>query len=177
MKNELRYKLKTKRRYFGEILRLEADRAILETFLEAFSKYDSFLIYNSFSTEARTDLIIKELLAIGKRVYLPRVEGENIVAVPYGKQEKGAFGIEEPQGEAFTGDIEVTVVPLLAVNSRGFRIGYGGGFYDRYLKDKSTLKVGMGYGFQIEEFQEDKHDVPLDLYLCERGIYNFNGKI
>lgn len=175
MKNEIRYKQKIKRKYLGEIVRQESDRAILEAFLEAFSKYDSFFIYNSFSTEARTDLIIQELLKMGKRVYLPRVEGKNMVAVPYLGEElnKGAFGISEPQGQAFEGQIDVTVIPLLAVNSKGFRIGYGGGFYDRYLKGKNTLKVGMGYGFQLEEFEEEPHDVPLDKYLCERGIYSF----
>ena len=176
MKNEIRYKQKIKRRYLGEILRLEADRAILETFLEAFSKYDSFFVYNSFSTEARTDLIIGELLNARKRVYLPRVEGKNIVAVPYFGGEckkKGAYGILEPDGQAFNGDIDVTVVPLLAVNSKGYRIGYGGGYYDRYLKDRDTLKVGMGYSFQIEEFNGEPQDVPLDKYLCERGIYDF----
>lgn len=175
MKNEIRYKQKIKRKYLGEIVRQEADRAILEAFLEAFSKYDSFFIYNSFSTEARTDLIIQELLKMGKRVYLPRVEGKNMVAVPYlgGELNKGAFGISEPQGQAFEGQIDVTVIPLLAVNSKGFRIGYGGGFYDRYLRGKNTLKVGMGYGFQLEEFEEEPHDVPLDKYLCERGIYSF----
>lgn len=175
MKNEIRYKQKIKRRYFGEIVRQEADRAILETFLQAFSNFDSFFVYNSFSTEARTDLIIDELLKMGKKVYLPRVEGKNMVAVPYTGEElkKGSFGIFEPTGHAYTGDIQVTVIPLLAVNPKGYRIGYGGGFYDRYLKDKNTQKVGMGYGFQLEEFVEEEHDVPLDMYLCERGIYNF----
>lgn len=175
MKNEIRKKLKIKRRYFGEIVRQEADRAILETFIQAFSKYDSFFIYNSYSTEARTDLIIEELLKAGKRVYLPRVEGENIVTVPYfgGELKKGAFGIPEPEGEPYEGEIEVSVVPLLAINSNGYRIGYGGGFYDRYLRGKNTQKVGMGYGFQLEEFDEEPHDVPLDKYLCERGIYDF----
>ena len=175
MKNEIRYRQKIKRRYLGEIVRLEADRAILEEFLNAFLKYDSFFIYNSVSTEARTDWIIGELLKAGKRVYLPRVEDKNIVAVPYfgGECKEGAFGIPEPYGQAYDGEIDVTVVPLLGVNSKGRRIGYGGGFYDRYLKDKNTLKVGLGYGFQMEEFEGEEHDVPLDKYLCERGIYGF----
>lgn len=175
MKNELRKKLKIKRKNFDEIVRLEADRAILQTFLNAFLKYDSFFIYKSFSTEARTDWIIDELLKAGKRIYLPRVEGENMVAVPYHGEEliKGSFGVMEPAGQAYFGDIDVTVVPLLVVNSRGFRIGYGGGFYDRFLRDKNTQKVGMGYGFQIEEFDEEAHDVALNKYLCERGIYDF----
>lgn len=165
--------MKIKRRYLGEIVRLEADRAILEAILAALSDYDSFFVYNSFSTEARTDWIIEELLSMGKRVYLPRVDGNDIVAVPYGKTVRGSFGIDEPEGEAFGGVADVTVVPLLAVNERGFRIGYGGGYYDRYLKDKPTLKVGIGYGFQLEEFAEEAHDVPLDMFICERGIYYF----
>ncbi|MCH5146727.1 MAG: 5-formyltetrahydrofolate cyclo-ligase [Clostridiales bacterium] len=175
MKNEIRKKQKLNRKNFGETERQEADRAILKTFIEAFSKYDSFFIYNSFSTEARTDLIIEELVKAGKRVYLPRVEGENIVAVPYVKDgfKVGAFGISEPTGQAFEGEIDITLVPLLAVNSKGFRIGYGGGFYDRYLRGKNTQKVGMGYFFQLEDFEEEPHDVPLDKYLCERGIFNF----
>ena len=173
MKDELRNKLKIKRKYFQNVQREVADRVIAETFFAAFENYDSFLIYNSFSTEADTSLIISELLAAGKRVYLPRVEGENIVAVPYGATKKGAFGIEEPTGQAFTGEIEVTVAPLLAVNERGFRIGYGKGFYDRYFKNTNTLKVGLGYAFQIEDFAEDEWDEPLDKFVCEKGVYDF----
>ena len=70
----------------------------------------------------------------------------------------------------------MTVIPLLAVNGRGFRIGYGKGFYDRYLKDKRTKKVGLGYSFQIESFEEDKWDIPLDLFLCEKGIYYYESQ-
>lgn len=173
MKDEHRNKLKIKRKYFQNVRREEADRVIAETFFAAFSNYESFFIYNSFSTEADTSLIISGLLAAGKKVYLPRVEGENIVAVPYGETEKGAFGIEEPTGQAFSGDIDVTVAPLLAVNERGFRIGYGKGFYDRYFKAAKTLKVGLGYAFQIENFLEDEWDEPLDKFVCEKGIYDF----
>ena len=65
-------------------------------------------------------------------------------------------------------------MPLLAVNPRGYRLGYGGGYYDRYLKDARTLKVGLGYSFQLtEEFEEDGWDQPLDEFICERGIYRF----
>lgn len=173
MKDEIRNKLKIKRKYFQFYRREMANYAVLEDFLSAFSGYESFLIYNSIGYEAETGLIISALLKQGKRVYLPRVEGENLVAVPYGETKKGAFGINEPIGESYTGDIDVTVIPLLAVNERGYRIGYGKGFYDRYLKDKTTLKVGLGYSFQIEDFKEDEWDEPLDLFICEKGIYYY----
>ena len=173
MKEEIRKKLIIKRRYFQNVQRETADLAILDNFINAFNDYESFFIYNSFSTEASTKLIISALLKAGKKVYLPRVEGGDMVAVPYGKMRKGAFGIEEPEGQAFTGDAQVTVIPLLAVNHTGFRIGYGKGDYDRYLKGRQTVKVGLGYYFQIENFTQDGWDIPLDLFLCEKGIITY----
>lgn len=172
-KEEVRKKLKIKRRYFQNYRRETADLAVSENFLNAFEKYESFFIYNSFGYETDTKLIIGRLLQAGKRVYLPRVDGGKIVAVPYGKTVKGAFGIEEPAGQPYEGDIEITVIPLLAVNERGFRTGYGKGYYDKYLKNAKTKKVGLGYFFQIENFKEDEWDVPLDLFICEKGIYDY----
>lgn len=173
MKDDVRNVLKIKRKYFINVRREVADCNILDNFVEAYSKYESFFVYNSFGSEAGTDKIIDYLLGAGKKVYLPRVEGDNIVAAPYGKTRSGAFGIEEPCGQAFTGDADVTVIPLLAVNGRGYRIGYGKGYYDRYLKDRHTLKVGLGYHFQIADFKEDAWDVPLDEFICEKGIYRY----
>ena len=171
-KEKLRAYLKNLRSDFLGEERAQADNAILQNFLGHFKKFNSFFIYNSFKYEADTNLIIAELLKSGKKVYLPRVEGENMVAVPYRKEmQKGAFGIYEPQGQAFEGDIEVTVIPLLGVNSQGYRIGYGKGFYDRYLKDRKTLKAGLGYSFQMTEFKQDEWDIPLDYFVCEKGIY------
>ena len=175
MKDELRYKFKILRKYFSGVRREEADRAIYECFFAAFSAYDSFFVYNSFGTEADTRAIIEGLVSAGKKVYLPRVEGKNIVPVPYGECSRGAFGVDEPVGEPYTGVPEVTVVPLLAVNNQGFRLGYGGGYYDRYLKDTATLKVGLGYAFQLtDELSPDEWDEPLDMFICERGIYRFD---
>ncbi len=84
-KDELRYKLKIKRRYFEGVRREYADLAILDNFIAALAEggQESFLVYNSFGTEASTQLIIKRLLRLGKAVYLPRVEGENIVPVRF----------------------------------------------------------------------------------------------
>lgn len=173
VKEEIRYKMKVKRRYFSGVRREFADGAVADNFLNAFSSYESFFVYNSFSAEADTKGIIARLLSIGKRVYLPRVDGGKIVAVPYGDMKAGAFGIDEPSGKPYKGKIDVTVIPLLAVNERGFRIGYGKGFYDKYLKDKRTVKAGIGYSFQIENFKEEGHDIPLDLFVCEKGIYYY----
>lgn len=179
MKDELRYKYKIKRRYFQHSAREVADGAICDTLFEAFSYRESFLVYYSYGSEADTHGVVSRLLAAGKRVYLPRVEGENIVPVRYFGDEsaliKNGYGIYEPQGEAFYGEIEVCITPLLAVNPRGFRLGYGGGYYDRFFAaHPHILKAGIGYFLQYtDEFSEDGWDKPLDLFVCERGIINF----
>ncbi|MCD7729648.1 MAG: 5-formyltetrahydrofolate cyclo-ligase [Clostridia bacterium] len=177
MKEDLRYKYKILRKYFQGVRREEADRAIAECFMAAYENYSSFFIYNSFGTEADSHGLIEWLISSNKRVYLPRVQGDDIVPVPYGKTVKGAYGIEEPEGEPYTGDIDVTIVPLLAVDGEGFRLGYGGGYYDRYLKKAKTLSVGLGYGIQLcDRLERDGWDEPLDAFLCERGIYCFDRK-
>ncbi|MDE7401618.1 MAG: 5-formyltetrahydrofolate cyclo-ligase, partial [Clostridia bacterium] len=123
--------------------------------------------------------LISRLIAEGKSVYLPRVEGQNIVPVKFsGKKEElkmSALGISEPTGQAYGGPIDVCITPLLAVNSRGYRLGYGGGYYDRYFADgKKILKVGIGYSLQYtDELQEEENDVPLDIFVSERGIITF----
>ncbi len=177
MKDDLRYKYKILRKYFQGVRREEADRAILECFAEGYGCYESFFIYNSFGTEADTKGIIEWLISQNKRVYLPRVEGDDIVPVPYGKTQKGAFGIEEPLGEGYKGKIDVTVIPLLAVSEDGYRLGYGKGYYDRYLKKVKTIRLGLGYGIQIcGSLDRDGWDEQLDVFLCERGIYSFDRK-
>lgn len=174
-KNLIRAQMRESRKNFGGAGREAADLALLNAFFSAFGGYGSYFIYNSFSSEARTDLIIERLIQKGKAVFLPRVEGNAMVSVPYGGGfKKGAFGIFEPLGEPSSDVAEVTVAPLLAVNPRGFRIGYGGGFYDRYLNGKNTLKVGMGYAFQLRGFTEEQFDVPLDAFISEKGVIGFS---
>ncbi len=177
MKEELRKRYKALRNSFSGVGRKNADMAIAEKFMAMFGLFDSYFMYNSIGGEADTGLLIAALLAEGNKVFLPRTENGNIVPVPYGPMVKGAYGINEPVGEAYGGYAAVTAVPLLCINSRGYRLGYGGGYYDRYLKDARTIKVGIGYSFQLtDDFIEDELDVPLDLFLNEKGVLCFSEK-
>ena len=97
-----------------------------------------------------------------------------MISVPDdGIRRKNAYGIEEP----FSDEdrlCEVALVPLLAVDREGFRLGYGGGFYDRYFAaHPQILRAGLCYEGQIGKFPHDERDVPLDLILTERGIRYF----
>lgn len=183
MKDELRYKYKVKRKYFQHSAREVADGAIADCVLREFEDRQSFFVYYSYGTEADTHALIARLLEAGKSVYLPRVEGENIVPVPYygdeGELRKNSYGISEPGGQAYSGEIEVCITPLLAVNAKGYRLGYGGGYYDRFFAaNEKIVRAGVGYFLQYaEEFCESPQDEPLDLFICERGIIYFGTQI
>jgi 5-formyltetrahydrofolate cyclo-ligase len=87
----------------------------------------------------------------------------------------GAFGALIPEGGEAV-DPEVLIVPLLAFDRRGFRLGYGGGFYDRTLEGlrarKAVLAIGFAYGAQeMDEVPIELTDQPLDLIVTEREVF------
>ena len=173
-KQQLRQKFIRERAALPGDIRLLADRKISANFLAEFGGAGSYFIYHSFNAEADTSALISALLGCGRAVYLPRVEGDDMVTVPYGPLKEGRFGIPEPCGEAYRGDIEVTVAPLLAVGADGVRLGYGGGYYDRYFARANTLRVGIGYDFQFtEELFSEEWDMPLDAFVSESGVRRF----
>lgn len=176
MKDELRRHFKAIRKLnFDEYSKREDE--IVSTFLSAFANKKSFFVYNSFGTECPTGKLIEILLILGKDVYLPRVEGDKMLAVRSDastKMQVSSYGIKEPLGTAYNGDFDVIVCPLLAINSKGYRLGYGGGYYDKFCKNKNALKVGYGFSFQLtNEFEEDEWDVPVNFFTCEKGIKKF----
>lgn len=178
MKSDVRQKYKIKRKYFQHSAREVADGAIRDTVLQAFSPYESFFVYFSYGSEADTHALIEQLVRLGKKVYLPRVSGKDMEMVAYDKSSRlyeNAMGISEPEGQAFAGEPDICLAPLLAVNSKGYRLGCGGGYYDRFFeKHTNILKVGIGYALQYtDEFEEDGGDYPLDLFISERGIIDF----
>lgn len=122
MKEGLRYKYKIKRKYFQNSAREVADGAIKDIVELAFSDKNSFFIYYSYGTEADTHAIVANLLSAGKKVYLPRVEGDIIVPVPYTAKDelvKNSLGICEPTGQAYEGDIDVCIAPFWRSIQRG----------------------------------------------------------
>ena len=112
--------------------------------LPYFTEGESFFLYNAFGSEAATARIVRELLARGRQVYLPRVEGREMLPVRYVGQplSVGRYGIAEPQGEAFGGFPQVCLLPMLAADRACRRLGYGGGYYD--LSDTAFLQELAG---------------------------------
>ncbi len=113
----------------------------------------TFFIYLSFFLEAPTDKLIKRLLSDGHTVCCPRIEKGEMEAVLYSEDlALSDFGIREPIGNAYQGKIDVVVAPLLAVDRAGNRLGYGGGYYDGFLKNTTAKRVGYGYQFQVVRY-------------------------
>lgn len=107
--------------------------------------------YLSYSSEAGTDMLVEKLQEQGVEVLCPRVEGKEMVAVALGEDcALSKWGIREPVGKAYTGEIDLILLPLLAVDRQGNRLGYGGGYYDKFLQNHpKAVTVAYCYDFQI----------------------------
>lgn len=152
----------------------ERDNAILQSFLSSpFFKRTSFFVYHSVSTEADTLQIIKALLNAGKEVLLPRIEKGEMFSVPYSKDTELVFSIPQPKSGKER-PAEVILTPMLAFDNKGYRLGYGGGYYDKYFKEHTGLRVGLAYGGQaVENLPHDRFDVPLHAVITEAGVRYF----
>jgi 5-formyltetrahydrofolate cyclo-ligase len=133
------------------------------------------MVFSSFGSEVETGPILRRLASRRVRVLLPRVVEREMHAVPYAPGDRvtrAPFGAEEPSdGEpADPSEIDVVVVPGLAFDLLGHRVGYGGGFYDRFLKRtrRSVLTVGVCFGSQVmDEVPYGGADLPVSFLVTE----------
>ena len=130
-------------------------------------------VYLSYSLEAPTDKLIEGLLARDTLAFCPRLKDGEMQAVEYAEDfSVNRFGIREPIGEATDKLMDIAVIPLLAVDERGNRLGYGGGYYDKYLrKHDKMVRVGFCYDFQIvKHVPTEATDERLDYIVTEKRI-------
>jgi 5-formyltetrahydrofolate cyclo-ligase len=133
-------------------------------------------VYYAFGSEVKTDLIIEQARSLGKKVALPSVEGDSLTFYELSSGKylvKGRFGIMEPLPYGPVDDkIDLLIVPGIAFDKKGYRLGYGKGYYDKYLAKKRIASIGLAYSFQLlEDLPRDKHDERLDAVATEDGIY------
>ena len=137
--------------------------------------------YVSVKKEADTHRLIRAALADGKRVGVPvtRAGGRLIhVEIPsLSALEPASFGLLEPPASAGAeippADFDLVIVPGVAFDRLGNRIGQAGGYYDRFLPLTSAPKVALAYDFQIaEDLPVDAHDVPVDILVTESGVHS-----
>ncbi|GAB2489528.1 5-formyltetrahydrofolate cyclo-ligase [Alkalibacterium psychrotolerans] len=124
--------------------------------------------------------VIKKAWSEGKRVCVPKsIHSDRVLhfydLTSFDQLEKGYFGIEEPRTDKTvrceTETIELLIVPGLVFTAAGYRIGFGGGFFDRFLKDFNKPTVSLLHSNQIvESFPIEPHDVPVDFLITEEGM-------
>ncbi len=162
------------RSVFPKVLRDVYDQKILKQILELVDNSECISTYISIKDEINTRLFINELLNKKKCVCAPVIINKEMTMhqlTSLNDTKEVAMNLVEP-----TSNLEckpdTVIVPLIAFNQKGYRIGYGGGYYDRYLKDKSVLKIGIAYSWMLEEFEPEAFDVPLDIIVTENKSHN-----
>ncbi len=154
----------------------EKDAQICRKFLSLFSEERNFFVYCAFRTEVATEEIIRALQNKGACVCVPKLSGKEMFAVPLsGNTAFNRFGISEPISGADT-HVDVAAVPLLAVDEEGYRLGYGGGYYDRYFQTHPhVFRVGLCYAGQAVEtpLPRESTDIPLHAIVTEEGVRFF----
>lgn len=134
-----------------------------------FQEARTVMLFHSLPDEVNTHAFIQRW-AGQKNILLPVVQGRELVVrryLPETAMRQGAFHIEEPAGEDFTdyADIDLIIVPGMAFDRQGHRLGRGGGFYDRFLSHPAlqhTCKVGICFPCQIvDSIPTEPHDLPV----------------
>ena len=137
------------------------------------------------NNEVDTRRLISDALEEGKRIVVPvtnvrgrRLDHSEIVSLD--ELQPGVFGLSEPKEETkrFVGidEMDLVIVPGLAFDPRGNRIGFGGGFYDRFLSEVRAPKIALAYSFQVlAAIEVDPHDVKMDKIVTDERVYDCTG--
>lgn len=151
---------------------------ILKNFLKLPEVKESKVImsYLDIKNEVETLKLNEELKKLGKTILLPKIKNFEIeVYKDTGEYKKNKFGILEPYQEKYLGKIDLIIVPGIVFNSRGDRIGFGKGYYDKFLaksKHKNSKKISIIYAFQIfENFDGENFDQKVDILVTENNVF------
>ena len=179
-KDEIRKLVLEKRNSMGKADVLEKSLVIQERLisLPEFRKASAVMFYVSIGNEARTDVIMEHSLGEWKRVIVPFSDRRNKTIIPseissLNDMETGSFGIPEPrEPKPFNAaGIDLVIVPGIAFDRSGNRIGYGHGYYDNFLKTSGAKKVALAYEFQIvDEIPDSGNDIKMDAIVTEERV-------
>jgi 5-formyltetrahydrofolate cyclo-ligase len=136
-------------------------------------------IYNSFGSEVSTKELIRMSIGTKSVVLIPKVVDKELIFIKVDENteyQTSKFGIEEPvSNEEYRGPIDLVIVPGVAFTKEGKRLGYGGGYYDRFLKGKKIQTIGICFESQIVgTIPTEEHDIEVDYVQTEENIYKNN---
>lgn len=177
MKAESRKQVLQKMKALPREQKQAMDQALTERFLKHpfYQEAKTIATYLSFPHEFQTQELIEQALKDGKKVLIPKTYPKGRMDfVVYNPQQlvKTSFGLLEPQGNLEVMDvsqIDLIHVPGLAFTTKGYRIGYGGGYYDRYLKHFPGHTLSTVYPCQIRDFSPENHDISVQEVLIDEG--------
>lgn len=178
LKTDVRKNALAARRALAPEQRAEYSRKIAARLFatEIYVRSLHIMCYASYNCEVETEQICRRILADGKKLYLPRcgAKGEMFACRVDNLSElrPGAYGIYEPQGAGVSADrLELVIVPAAAFDRNMGRIGYGGGYYDRFLSGIKAEKCAVAFGIQeAEKASFEATDVPMDMIITEREV-------
>jgi len=153
--------------------------------LEEFLAAGSVLFYHPIPGELDCLPLVREAWRLGKAVLLPKVSrAERRMAAfrwrsPEDEMTAGSYGIREPaRGEPWPlGELDLVIVPVLACDRRGLRLGRGGGYYDRFLAQDSLRATTCGLAFArqvVDVLPAEAHDVPVEIVVTDRDVLRIN---
>lgn len=173
-KKELRRAIREKKRAMTEKEIVDASRCLAERFFATAQYQNAKTVYGylPYNQEVRTVPILERALADGKQVAVPKIYGDEmrfLYLTDLSQVEKSEMGIPEPVADGPVADDPTALVlmPGLAFTKNGDRMGYGGGFYDKFLANEPDHPtVALCYGFQmVDALPTQSFDIPVDLVL------------
>ena len=143
--------------------------------INAFRQAENIGMYYPIGSEILTQDIIQELLSNGKDVSLPKVTGKSMEfkrIANFSSLEKGSFDIMEPKDNCPSSkSLDVILVPAVCISPIGIRLGYGHGFYDRYLAEHKTVTISITLEKQIvKNIPKSRHDIIIDWIVTEERV-------
>lgn len=180
-KNVLRKEMKEKRKALDEKKRMELSKQVLSKLVasEVFQNSKNIFVFVSFGTELFTHDFIKNSISLGKNIYIPFIDEEkNIMYASklnsFDDLELGYYNIlAQPVEKINIVDpklLDLVLVPGLIFGENFYRIGYGGGYYDKFLSQEGVTakKIGICFDFQLVEYVDfEPHDVSLDEIITD----------
>lgn len=169
----IRRTLKEKRRALSKDQITDMSNAVYKNFLTLSIDAKTCFIYKDFNGEVLTTPFIEYFKSLGSTISYPFIKESDMFAVIPNNNEfkRNLFGVEEPNEFTITNDIEVAIIPLIACDENKNRLGFGKGYYDKFLRDKTCLKIGICYDFQVlDNVPTHELDVPLDIIITDKRI-------
>lgn len=189
---DLRRKLRARRRHIPESARTAYDQMIRQYVLQLIEArgFNSVAAFWPFDGEPDISPLCKNLIASGKKIAIPIVSGNDDHAMSFHLWQTDTvlkhnrYGICEPQDPAqiSLADFDMLLMPLVAYDCHGNRIGMGSGYYDRHLQklrdSRSPLRLGVAYSMQeINHIDKNDWDIPLHAIVNEHGCLTFDDDI